>query len=223
VGECKKMSVKRPDVVCLNCGKWYHPKFADRNKYCSRACAFEHKKAKPKIVIYPICLICGKQFNGRTNTKTCSLECWKKYRKRYDNDYDKNISIKNAIKCRECGVEFVAKYKDKHRIYCSDKCSIRHFRHIAKAKKRALVKSVFVKYISLKQLLIRDKYICQICKNKIDMRTKAPHPLSASRDHIVPLSLGGMEAPYNIQLAHFKCNSKKSNGFIDVGEQLRCL
>jgi len=41
------------------------------------------------------------------------------------------------------------------------------------------------------------------------MSLKAPHPLSMSIDHIIPLSRGGTHEPDNVQLAHFICNSIK--------------
>jgi 5-methylcytosine-specific restriction endonuclease McrA len=38
-----------------------------------------------------------------------------------------------------------------------------------------------------------------------------PHPLSASLDHLVPLSAGGVHAPDNVALAHLRCNIMRSN------------
>lgn len=36
--------------------------------------------------------------------------------------------------------------------------------------------------------------------------------MSASLDHILPLSLGGAHSMANVQLAHLSCNHTKSNG-----------
>jgi 5-methylcytosine-specific restriction endonuclease McrA len=56
----------------------------------------------------------------------------------------------------------------------------------------------------------RDRWICQICKKRVSRIKKAPHPLSPSLDHIIPMSCeGGDHVPENVQLAHFHCNSVK--------------
>ena len=55
----------------------------------------------------------------------------------------------------------------------------------------------------------RDGWICQICGRKINSRRKYPDPLSASIDHIVPLSKGGADSPVNVQASHLRCNMGK--------------
>ena len=52
---------------------------------------------------------------------------------------------------------------------------------------------------------------------------EAPHPMSLSIDHIIPLSLGGTHEPKNVQVVHLICNSTKSNNIVAGGEQLRLL
>ena len=43
--------------------------------------------------------------------------------------------------------------------------------------------------------------------------TKAvPHPRAPTVDHVVPIAEGGDDTRANVQLAHFLCNSTKSNG-----------
>lgn len=45
---------------------------------------------------------------------------------------------------------------------------------------------------------------------------KFPHPLSATVDHIIPVSKGGHPSDLqNLQLAHFSCNRQKSDTLID--------
>ena len=47
-----------------------------------------------------------------------------------------------------------------------------------------------------------------------------PEPLAATLDHIVPLSCGGEHSEANVQLAHFLCNSTKSDGqAVAIGAQ----
>jgi 5-methylcytosine-specific restriction endonuclease McrA len=71
-----------------------------------------------------------------------------------------------------------------------------------KRRRRAQVRGAFVADISLDQLYVRDRGLCGICH--------LPVPRSeASVDHIVPLVRGGAHAPWNVQLAHRLCNSRK--------------
>lgn len=43
------------------------------------------------------------------------------------------------------------------------------------------------------------------------MKRVVPHPKAPTIDHVVPLDLGGDDKRANVQLAHFICNSRKSN------------
>jgi 5-methylcytosine-specific restriction endonuclease McrA len=43
------------------------------------------------------------------------------------------------------------------------------------------------------------------------MSRLVPHPKAPTIDHIVPLAAGGDDIKANVQLAHFLCNSVKSN------------
>lgn len=57
-----------------------------------------------------------------------------------------------------------------------------------------------------KAVLIRDSYICYICK----------HKGADTSDHIVPRSKGGTHDMYNLRAAHRVCNSRKGNHTIEV-------
>lgn len=55
----------------------------------------------------------------------------------------------------------------------------------------------------------RDGWICQICFEPVDPIIPWPESLSKSIDHVIPLILGGPDAPSNVQLAHLVCNFRK--------------
>lgn len=76
----------------------------------------------------------------------------------------------------------------------------------------------FKRPVFKRSIFERDRWICQICHKKIDMSLKAPHPMSATIDHIIPLSEGGKHEPLNVQAAHYGCNASKGNR---KGGQLR--
>lgn len=65
--------------------------------------------------------------------------------------------------------------------------------------------------------------ICALCGKPVDFSLKAPHPMSATVDHIIPVSKGGHPSDIdNLQLAHRCCNRQKSDKLVpskDTGAQ----
>lgn len=62
----------------------------------------------------------------------------------------------------------------------------------------------------------RDGWRCGLCRRSVDRSLAYPDPKSASLDHIVPLSLGGLHVLTNVQIAHLECNVAKNNRAADV-------
>lgn len=59
----------------------------------------------------------------------------------------------------------------------------------------------------------RDRWICQLCRKPVQRDKKAPHPMSPTLDHIIPMSVeGGDHVPENVHTAHFICNSTRGTG-----------
>jgi len=77
-------------------------------------------------------------------------------------------------------------------------------------KRRATKKEVFVESVNSQKVFERDKWICHICKEKIDKKLKFPSHFSASIDHVIPISKGGAHSYENIRAAHYICNLRKS-------------
>ena len=62
-----------------------------------------------------------------------------------------------------------------------------------------------------KKILVSEE-LCAICGKRVDKKLKYPHPMSATVDHIIPVSKGGHPSDLsNLQLAHFHCNRQKSD------------
>jgi len=64
--------------------------------------------------------------------------------------------------------------------------------------------------VNRRALYERDGGRCGICGRKVNLHHPAHHPLSFVVDHIVPLALGGLHTPENVQTAHWGCNNRKS-------------
>lgn len=63
-----------------------------------------------------------------------------------------------------------------------------------------------------RKILLKTQNACGICGKPIDKSLKAPDPLSAVVDHIVPINKGGHPSSMdNLQLAHWTCNRQKSD------------
>jgi 5-methylcytosine-specific restriction endonuclease McrA len=80
-----------------------------------------------------------------------------------------------------------------------------------KDRRRARQHKAFVRNVNRKEIFKRDHWICGICGQPVDSILRHPHPGSATLDHIIPLAKGGTHEPSNTQLAHFMCNSLKSD------------
>lgn len=65
-------------------------------------------------------------------------------------------------------------------------------------------------------IVLNTQTVCGICGEPVDRQFKAPHPLSAEVDHIIPVSRGGHPSDLkNLQLAHRWCNRIKSNKLME--------
>ena len=67
-------------------------------------------------------------------------------------------------------------------------------------------------YEKNKKRVFATQSICAICGKPVYFSLKYPHPLSATIDHIIPISKGGHPSDINnLQLAHRSCNRQKSD------------
>lgn len=216
--------------ICKFCSKEYHPKEVNRNTYCSRECSFADKKAKVQVKIKPkpICTICGKEFAGRPNSRYCSEDCKKESARCKHKEYwatKKAAEVVNEFvtkTCKECGDKFITNLFACRRVFCSDKCSTKHFRHTPAAiltrkrnaqTRRARLRGGKVESFNSVEIFVRDNWRCQVCGERVDAALSHPHPMSPSLDHTIPLAKGGTHERKNVQLAHLICNSRKSDQY----------
>lgn len=63
-----------------------------------------------------------------------------------------------------------------------------------------------------KKRIYATQTVCALCGRPVDFSLKFPHPMSATIDHIVPVSKGGHPSDIdNLQLAHLSCNRAKAD------------
>lgn len=142
--------------------------------------------------------------------------------------------------CIFCGDVFIGVHSD--RKYCSQACrdSAREDRHkaanqgkarsrrpvvltdewIAREKARQARRrgALTAGPVSRDEIFERDGYVCQLCDEPVDLDLKFPDPGFGTLDHIIPIAKGGSHTLWNLQLAHFLCNQRKSDKLPDLAQ-----
>jgi 5-methylcytosine-specific restriction endonuclease McrA len=85
-------------------------------------------------------------------------------------------------------------------------------------RRRARQREAVTEPYTLAEIAARDRFICGLCRRRVDMGKSHPHPKSPSIDHKVPISESLDDTRANVQLAHFDCNWRK--GARGADEQL---
>lgn len=145
-------------------------------------------------------------FRGSLEQPTCR-ECRRKARLRI---------------CEKCLVQFDPGGKPRARAprrFCSAACRVRarqlyeHPRAASKASTRARKARRRLTWdgVTDQQIFERDGWRCLIpgCGRPIQHDLRHPDPISASIDHIVPLSRGGDDTEANKRAAHLVCNTRR--------------
>lgn len=116
--------------------------------------------------------------------------------------------------CKGCGQVFIT--KTDNQVFCSISCQRRKNHQVNDIKRKRLEKQQAVDDISLDDVYKKYDGICYLCGEKCDYNdvrylNGVPHPLGnyPTREHIIPLSKGGLHTWTNVKLAHLRCNSSK--------------
>lgn len=63
-----------------------------------------------------------------------------------------------------------------------------------------------------RKIILATQDVCGICGQPVDKQLPSTDPMSATIDHIIPISKGGHPSDLNnLQLAHWCCNRQKSD------------
>jgi len=158
------------------------------------------------------CAECGKAFDAVfKNNYYCSKQCNNRAKERRRTEKRRAERAKEVLKCIVCDVELpVTARRDKK--FCSPECagSARFNTNRASRRLRITVggEEQLVTRVAIYE---RDNWVCQLCMKPIDRTLRYPEPMSASLDHIVPLSKGGENSAENFQASHLVCNISVGN------------
>ena len=165
---------------------------------------------KSKKMICPVCLESRKQQKIQERENERIKRQQEKNERFWSQSFEQ--SSFDWKSCPECGLFFVGKNK-----YCSDDCK-------RKSLNRKMDHRIRKKYksntdITLKKLFNRDKGVCWLCGDKCDYEDYSRDEKGSfiagknypSIDHVYPLSKGGLHTWNNVRLAHFYCNTIKSD------------
>jgi len=211
----------RPARICPACGAQYHPT-VHRQKACTRRCALSLHEPRPQSckLTYRDCLECGRLFISRQARTYCGETCSKAGYLKAGRAYNKGRPRKSTGTC-SCGAALPSAQRKK----CDGCRALAAQEQKRQERKRTRARHHRIKRerYTLAEIAKRDRYYCQLChpKRRVAMTKAVPHPKAPTIDHVVPLGAGGADTKANVQLAHFLCNSRKSNR--GDAEQLRLV
>jgi len=209
----------QPPTACEYCGTEFTCRRQSKPvRFCSNSCAVRSRSPRSRkpletVVVVPwaACLHCRCWFVARAGRRTHDGRCAHKL-----------SYVNKPARCR-CGVVGPVLKRQGQWSCAQCKEAARKREQAAAAgmsnhRKRARYYGVRYEPIKKRAIFERDGWRCGICNKKVDRRLKFPHPMSASLDHIIPMSLGGPHLLHNVQCSHFGCNSRKCAN--PAGEQL---
>ena len=200
---------------CEACGKSYRPTYGGQ-RACGRICGVELRRRAGTLG-------CGRRRQPETPCATCS-QCGAIIPDRGSPAWA-TVSRPGAPSpfcapectpgsgpadgCSDCGATV-----PRGRKRCDD-CKLRAAVEAKRRKRRAeraRRRGVTHEPYTLAEIASRDRRTCQLCRRRVAMTKTVPHPKAPTIDHVLPIAAGGQDIRANVQLAHFECNWRKSDG-----------
>jgi 5-methylcytosine-specific restriction endonuclease McrA len=161
------------------------------------------------------CRVCGKSFtcSSRGQVVCQSPECihgrdmaaWQKYRAA-----NPRVPVERIeAPCRVCGQPFLS--DGRHSSYCSRACFRRATNAAGVVRRKHYMRDIAWEVFTRTEIFIRDGWVCALCGCDIDPKLDHPDVMSASLDHIIPITKGGPHTRENTQASHLRCNISKGN------------
>lgn len=106
--------------------------------------------------------------------------------------------------------EFQRRYKESNgRCYNHERFAAT--RTVVADRRRARMAGVPFSPVERLAIFERDGWTCWLCSDFVDPNLRYPNPMSASLDHVVPISLDGPHTEENARCAHLLCNARRGN------------
>jgi hypothetical protein len=220
---------------CKHCGVEFKPKLSVNGTFCSRACSFRFMAARKAVRLaakewvhwyYATCRICGQRFKkAQQKQSVCQSTACQEQKRRQDNERNAQVLRERAQleheakaterQCPECRYLFVPAYGTHRRRFCSLQCCARHYRRIARSRRRARVRRTQVEAVNPILVFERDEWRCYLCGVKTPSRLRGTlQPTAPELDHIVPLARNGPHTYQNVACACRKCNIEKGDAIV---------
>lgn len=180
------------------------------------------------------CAVCGSRFSGNGNAKYCSSRCRNKYRDSRRGPHCVSCGIRMYASrtvaaqptCQPCRRSRPA-YRDRVaraqiQSWECGACGAACSRPAARGQRpkwcetcrRALQnRDIKIRPADRVAVYCRDAWTCWLCLGDVDRTLIGSYShWRPSLDHVVPRSRGGSDALTNLRLAHWWCNSVRSDG-----------
>jgi len=173
------------------------------------------------------CVECGTPLTTTNrHTVCCGPTCGNvRGKRRGDETRAANAVVRLTRECKFCGASFVMPRPNGPALrgevnagqFCSRRCahggavyaSPLDSRRARTQRRKARERGATIERFGAHEVFERDGWVCGLCTEPVDRSVAHPHPMSASLDHIVPLSKGGKHSRDNTQCSHLTCNVAK--------------
>lgn len=220
-------------AMCLQGFKGRRQRLNGALTYCSNTCrqkaqSLSIEQRVGKVYKLTACAECGTEFvTPFAQTKVCpSKVCFRRARARMSREYwaahyEPVPRRDRLVDCAGCGEPFLRPAYSVAKKWCGPckKWAISDSWHRRRDRlKNGDLPSRDSLVAVRRELYEQANGICQLCGTPVLPLMIAPDPMSATIDHIIPLAKGGRHTRDNIQLAHFICNSRKSDRIGGTGK-----
>jgi 5-methylcytosine-specific restriction endonuclease McrA len=181
------------DRMCRHCRKAQKAEYYERNREKVIAKVSEYQKANPEKV------------NERSRR---SYQKHREERLAYHAAYrgeNSEVTRQRGSRSRDRNREH---YSAKNKAHRTANPSM--YAGYAQTRRARQVNAPVVEIIDRAAIVERDGAICQLCLTAVDLSLPHRHPMSLTLDHIIPLAKGGNHSADNLQVAHWRCNSRKN-------------
>lgn len=168
-------------MTCMTCGAQFEQHRMGRpRRYCTSKCQ-PSRLIRQRVLDRSRCRKCGDAIN----------------------EHDRQ---QRGLRCSACAnTERRARY----RAAGGHSPAARAYIHAFKKLRRARLRGVAYEFFRPAEIYERDGWHCWLCGRVVPRELRAPHPLSATLDHVVPIARRGPHTRANVRLAHRICNTRR--------------